>query len=124
MVNEDDENEGKIVFTYERSDQYREFHASGAYGGIQPRGEFKIDFFTEKYPVPDQRMMDKETGEWLGSRSKGSKIVRELQTGVLMDTKNAFSLATWIIAHIFELPIEKVESDILKNYNESNNIEE
>lgn len=113
--------EDKINFKYKKSNQYQEFHASGVYGGLQPRGEFKMDFFTEKYELPDSRVMDPDTGQWIDSNDRNNKFVRELQTGVFMNPEEAFSIAAWIIANIFELPTEEVEKDLLKKYKENSN---
>ncbi len=108
----------EVSFKFEKSENYQKFHASGATGGIQPRGEYKIDFFTEELELPGKRIMNTDTGEWVDYEPKNNTVVRELQTGVLMNRDEAFSLASWIISNIFELPLEKVEKDLLDKYRE------
>lgn len=67
-------NRGKkeIEFRYVRGENYKPAYVNGAYGGVNPKGDVVIHFFTEMYPLPDSTF-----NEFDGNGSVGEQIRAE-----------------------------------------------
>lgn len=42
----------KITFKYVHSEDLRDLYANGMYGGVTPRKEIYIHFYSERHPIP------------------------------------------------------------------------
>lgn len=93
------ENMDEVTFEYKYDDDYRPIYANGAYGGLNPRGEVVINFFTERYPIPKSekyKYSEGRIGEKISEESEGITILRTINTGVIMSRDNAQSLYDWL----------------------------
>ena len=89
----------EIKFEYECDDHYRPIYANGAYGGINPRGEIVINFFTERYPIPESekfKMSEGLIGEKISQDPAEMRVLRTVDTGVVMTMENAQSFYDWL----------------------------
>ncbi|KKL50825.1 hypothetical protein LCGC14_2301630 [marine sediment metagenome] len=105
--------EKKITFHYEKHPDYKVVYANGAYGGIGPRGEFKIDLFIEHTKIPDEvtyLLVPDGIGPPVNRKPETPPITREIQMGVIMTIGNAKSIVEWITRHINDY--EKAHKEI------------
>lgn len=90
---------GEIEFFFEYDPEYRIVASNGVWGGMTPRGEFRLDFFVESIGIPDSVKnkigQDGKLGKEI-SRNPEKKFVRRLQVGVLLTQKHAESLSEFI----------------------------
>ncbi len=92
----------QIKFKYVFDDDYNPVYASGAFGGPTPRNEIVINFFLERQPVPYSETRAVNEDGTLGAiiKAEGSddtlKIIRYVETGVVMDLKTAKEIHAWL----------------------------
>jgi hypothetical protein len=92
----------QIKFKYIFDDDYNPSYASGAFGGPTPRDEIVINFFLERQPVPYSETRAVNEDGTLGATIKAErnddtlKIIRYVETGVVMDLKTAREIHTWL----------------------------
>lgn len=109
----DPEDLNEIDVVYATSDQYQIYPASGARGGVQAQGDFKLDFtldYTADPAVETHEVTETGLGEMV-SREGELRIIREKQVGVSLSQRHALSVAGWMIASILGPDVE--EEDIL-----------
>lgn len=97
-----DEEKQEIEVEYITEDHYQSYPATGSRGGIQPNGDFHIDFHTDRFGAPEKDVFEIDEGgigEFLREEG-GNAIERRIQTGVDMSQGNAFKMATWVLAEI------------------------
>lgn len=91
-----------ITFHYIKNSGYRLFPSDGAFGGITSRGKICVNFFAERAPIPKSTKykIDKNGSLDLNSavHSSDSKegIIREIESGILMDIDTAIQLRDWL----------------------------
>ena len=90
------------------------FSANGVWGGVTPRGDFKLEFGIDSEVTPAEitHEIDKKgnlTPE-VGRKPRGKSISRELQGGVLLSLEHAESVANFILTQIaqFREKLKKV----------------
>jgi len=103
-----DKNPDKIQFHYNMSNHYRVIHADGAFGGITPTGLINMNIFSERRPLPDLNVYkitdDNKIGEEIMEMRVGKNgVIREVESGILIDLEKAESLAKWLNDKITEL---------------------
>ena len=85
-----------IEFFFETDKDYRTIPANGAWVGTTTRGDINIEFFVEQLRIPDsvknKLTEDGRLGDEI-SRKPEKRIVRKVQTGVLISVEAAESLA-------------------------------
>lgn len=112
-----DNKQTEIEFFFEYEPSYRVVPVNGAWGGLTPRGELKLDFFVESIQTPERiknRMQDDgRLGDEI-SRTPERRIVRRLQVGILVGIEEAESIAKFIIGRVEELRKEK--GDVKPSY--------
>ncbi len=92
----------QIRFKYVFDDDYNPAYASGAFGGPTPRNEIIINFFLERQPIPhsETRAVNKDgtLGEIIQDEGSNDtlKIIRYVDTGVVMDLKTAKEIYAWL----------------------------
>lgn len=99
-----------IRYHYIKSTAFRVVHADGVFGGPTPKGYLQLDFFNERFPIPQviehsiaEIKGDKASvGEEL-SRSGREGVVREVEVGVVLDRESAEALRDWLTRHIDQL---------------------
>lgn len=88
-----------ITFHYIKTSNYRTFHVDGAYGGLCPNGNIYMEFFVERLPTPKKVTHVLNDNGTLGSpKSHEGKegMVREIESGLVMDVVTAARLRDWL----------------------------
>ena len=101
----------EITFDFVRSPFFRVVHSNGGWGGITPREELSVTFYSERQALP-QHVTHQVTPEGLGSemsREGTGNIHRECEVEVLMSMEEAVNLHRWLGAKIEEW--RKVQED-------------
>lgn len=117
-----------VPVTHRTSDDYGIHPASGARGGPQPRGQFKLDFIVD-YTADPEREIHELTEQGIGDVQDAEgevRIIREKQTGVVMSPNNALSVACWIIAQILgpEVSENDIADLVVENFDQISRAEE
>ena len=95
----------RVTFYYEHDPGYRLVPANGAWIGITPRGDIRVDFFVEAWGAPEHVVNLLTPSGELGpelARSPATRITRRMQVGVLLSLEQADSTADFIKAKIGE----------------------
>jgi hypothetical protein len=97
----------KIRFDYIKSAAFRVIHADGVVGGLSPRLDIQMNFWSERFPIPKQVVhavqQDGTLGEEIqAERSTREAIVREVDAGVVLDLEVAKALQEWLKTRITE----------------------
>lgn len=99
----------EVEFFFEYDPGYRIIPSNGVWGGLTPRGEFRLDFFVESIGIPDSIKNEISEEGKLGKeidRKPGKKFIRRMQMGVLLSQKNAESLSEFIQERIKGLKVK------------------
>ena len=89
----------QVTFNFERSPFFRVVHSNGAWGGITPRQELSVTFYSESFPLPRQVMHKIEASGGLGpeiNRNASTEVHRECEVEVLMSMGEAINLHRWL----------------------------
>ena len=81
------------------SNNFRELHVDGAYGGITPKGLCNINFYAERLAIPkasDFKIEDDKLVKISDSADSKKGIIREFETGVYMTIETAKELHKWL----------------------------
>ena len=79
---------------------------TGVYGGLTTNGLINANFFNERAVLPDSQMVEvNEDGVIIGKPidKKDGDIMRELQSGLLMDVNTARVIIRWLESKIKDL---------------------
>ena len=96
----------EIEFHYLKTNNYRSFHADGAFGGVTPRGNIYIELFLEKAPTPQSIIHEINEDGSLGkevSRQSKTGVIREIEAGIILDLATAESVRNWLTEKIDSL---------------------
>lgn len=98
--------EERVEFVFTEDDDYRDIYVNGAFGGVSPRGDFRIDLYQESQ-IDAERIIHKlsEDGsleEEIERSPKGPQFLRAKKVRVTMTIDNAESVANWILRTIKE----------------------
>ena len=98
----------KLKFDYIKSNVFRVIHADGVIGGPTPRLSIHMDFWSERFPIPQQTVHEVNPDGGLGEELKEERqsrkaIVREVEIGVVMDLDTAKSFREWLNDKITEI---------------------
>lgn len=94
----------KVGFDFIKSNLFRVIHADGVWGGVGPRGNIQMGFYSERFPIPRRVEMEIKEGR-VGdeiSRDARSDIVREVEAEVIMNLQTAKALKDWLTTKIDE----------------------
>ena len=94
----------EITFDFVRSPQFRVVHSNGAWGGITPRQELSVTFYSERGAMPDS-VTHTVTSDGVGPeirRAGTNNIQRECEVEVLMSMQEVVNLHRWLGAKIDE----------------------
>lgn len=85
------------VFFTESSD-YRTVYVSGAWGGVNPKGDIIADYYVERVATPNKVTMLVE-GEQIKSTKiqENQRAIREKQISVVMRPNTAYSIGIWLV---------------------------
>ena len=95
----------RVTFDLVRSPFFRVVHSNGAWGGLTPRRQLSVTFYSERNSVPRQITHEITTDGKLGpvvSRDTTDNVRRELEVEVMMDMEEAVSLHAWLGTKIDE----------------------
>ncbi len=101
-----------IKFNYQKTNEYRNHHVDGAYGGLTPKGYISMLFFSERHVLP--KIVEKEidsAGKTINEKIIEAKegIIREVETGITFDLGTAISLKDWLTKQIDLHPQNKID---------------
>jgi hypothetical protein len=103
---------------YTESDRYFKFPVSGVRGGIQSRGDFKMDLFTESLGDPEgerYEVLDDGRLEPVEEPDE-SRLIREKQATALLSPNIALNISAWILSSITDQPIEEVSQTLEETF--------
>lgn len=90
----------KVDFRFIFDDDYRPSYANGAYGGLTPKGEVVINFFTERWAIPrketDALLETGQLGAVLSTEPANLPVVRTISSGVIMSKETAKEIHDWL----------------------------
>jgi hypothetical protein len=107
MADEPPEGERRLQFDYLKSSLFRVVHADGVVGGLTPRLDIIMNFWSERQPIPRTMIFLLKEDDTLGEEVRSERvsrdaIVREVEAGVVMDLESAKSLRDWLDSKINE----------------------
>jgi len=94
-----------INFIYQKNNYYKNYHVDGVVGSLTPKGLINLNFFVERNPIPTQITFEINKDNTLGKEiDRKSKIgvIREINTGIVIDLQTAKSIVEWLNAKIDE----------------------
>jgi len=99
----------KVKVIFKNSPDYKKYGVTGVWGGVSPTGNVMAEFFIDTTANPDT--VDYEVSDE-GKHEEVSRagdtiddvrlVVRELQTGVILTPKDAFTAGSWFIQKAVE----------------------
>lgn len=92
-----------IDFFFEFDKDFKIIGSNGAWGGMTPQGDFRIDFFVESVAVPQRVRYKVNANGALGQefeREPEKRLVRQMQVGVLLSVDTAERVANFILERI------------------------
>ncbi|MFO8073061.1 MAG: hypothetical protein R6V85_14415 [Polyangia bacterium] len=96
-----DLDENRITFDLIKGNFFRVVAADGIFGGVGPRGQLRMAFFSERWPIPKRIVCelsnDGEAKDEVRSlRESRDAVVREVEVEVVMDFSTAKNVADWM----------------------------
>lgn len=90
----------KVKIVYNKRTDFSPRYVNGAVGGFGPQGEIFVNFFCEKMAVSEENfeVLDK-TKHIVPKESSGEEtkvIIRDMETGVIMNRDRATELYNWL----------------------------
>ena len=83
----------EFTYRYVYPGDLRDLYVNGAWGGITPRREIHLHFYSERQPIPKKitHVIEKDgkIGEPTGPAESGGDVVRLIQTSMVMDLETA-----------------------------------
>ncbi|MDP3104310.1 MAG: hypothetical protein Q8M95_06855 [Candidatus Methanoperedens sp.] len=94
----------KVRFVYKKPEEYQTHFANGAYGAINPRGDFEFHFFFEHRDMPEEEIMSVEEGKLMPEEQNLTNvtIMRDFKVGIIMMPEQAENLGKWLLNTIDE----------------------
>jgi len=89
----------KVTYHYLKTKNYRTFYADGIFGGLTSSGKIYFDLYIERKPTPKTIEHEITTDYKLGKEIKreGKEgIIREIESGVIIDISTAEILSNWL----------------------------
>ncbi len=89
----------KITFKYVHPENLRDLYANGVFGGVTPRNEIYIHFYSERHPIPKTAthdLDDKGVPSKDGDIKLGGDVVRLVQSSIIINEGTAIALRNWL----------------------------
>jgi len=90
----------KLKFKYVIPDKLPDYYVNGAFGGITPREEIHMHFFSERNPIPKELTLSLgENGDVTPEETEkivGGDVVRLVQASIIMDVGTAIAIRDWM----------------------------
>jgi hypothetical protein len=93
----------KVKIVYNKKPDFAPKYVNGAVGGYGPQGEIFINFFCEKMAISEENfeVIDKMRVNIQKEDLNDTKIiVRDIETGVIMNRDRAMELYNWLGKHL------------------------
>jgi hypothetical protein len=96
----------KVRFVYKKPEEYQTHFANGAYGAINPRGDFEFHFFFEHRDMPEEEVMNVEEGKLKPEERNLTPteitVIRDFKVGIIMTLEQAEILGKWLLKTLDE----------------------
>jgi hypothetical protein len=92
-----------IVFQHIKAPDYRTVLVDGAFGGVGPRGNLNMAFYTECVATPLQVVHEVKDDGTLGketARESREGFVREMTVNAVMSLDTAETIANWMLERV------------------------
>ena len=107
MPDQNEEKNPQIEFVFEYAPDHRLVPANGAWGGMTPRGDVRIDFFVESQAIPERIVNEIDVkANAIGKEIKlfpEKHFIRQIQVSVLMNPSALESLGLWVQERLEQL---------------------
>ncbi len=95
----------EVRFHYIKSNHFRVVRGDGIFGGLTPKGDISVAFYSERMAIPQQTVQlinpDGTLGdEDLSKRVVKEGIVRELEVDIVMNIEMVRALRAWLETQI------------------------
>lgn len=100
---ENSNKETEVTIHNKISNNFRELHVDGAYGGLTPQGLINMNFYAERLAIPkatDYKVEETQLIKIKDSEDSKKGIIREFETGVYMTIQTAIALNKWLTEQI------------------------
>ncbi len=98
-------NKTEIEFKYD--DDFKPKYINGAVGNISNKGEFIMDLYYESLSKPDSSTLEiLDEGNIQETINYNNKIIRKVETSVIMDINTAKEICNWLQGLIKEFEKE------------------
>ena len=104
------EKKKQITFKYVHPEDLRDLYANGIFGGVTPRNEIYIHFYSERHPIPKtatHRIDDKGLLSKDGDIEMGGDVVRLVQSSIIINEGTAIALRDWLNQRLDNLNTRK-----------------
>ena len=97
-------------------EDFRIFPATSVFGGMQPTGQFQMEFVLDYGSDPGQER--EITGQPpIGPLDDGGGLrIRQRQAAVTLTPQQAFSIGSWILSHVTDADQSEIEESITDNH--------
>jgi hypothetical protein len=99
-----------IKCKYIFKDSYNPVYVNGAQGGINPQGEIIINFYLERFALPNSQTFEISDGSLNAAREVDSdpkdlknSFIRYIENGVIMNYQTAKEIHRWLGNHLSKL---------------------
>ena len=122
-------NEKTVKCKYIFDDNYNPKYVNGLYGGLSPRGEFVVNFFMERKPIPNsQEFTFNEENNQISLSEEDPQdlqdsLVRFVDTGIVFDYPTAKDMYEWLGSKIAHMESLFTQDELKDRENESSNTE-
>ncbi len=97
----------KVKYKYIFENNYNPRYVNGAIGGASSRGEFVINFYFERMALPNSQSFEVREGRQgeeikddVNPNDYQNSLVRVVESGIILDYKNAKEIHRWLGEHI------------------------
>ena len=108
----------EIAFHLIKGNLFRVIYVDGVYGGVTPRGDFRVAVFNERNPLPDTMVHSVTSEGTLGPemperRVVRNGIVREVEADLVMNYGTAKVVHKWLGEKItaFEAEVKRAKDE-------------
>jgi hypothetical protein len=94
-----EKNTEQLKFKYVIPDNISDRYVNGLWGGVTPRNEINIHFYSERHPIPKESIYKKiESAEANQSEEHvfGGDVIRLIQSSIVMELETAIGLRNWL----------------------------
>lgn len=106
----------EVTLNYVKSKHFRVIHVDGAYGGFTPGGYIHMTVYSERMAIPRIIVQHLEEDGSLGKeieekRESREGVVREMETDLIFNMKEAIAIRDWLNDKIEKIGIKQKEGN-------------